>query len=423
MIEVPTYSPRASCGLGFLAEAPGADEIAHQIRRAAEGKNGCALVGKSGWRHERVLGAQTPPIDRWACWHSNTFLFQLPDANGKRNQLGPLLVGAGEARARRDEWRATGEPAISAHWRDKVLAVTALPVEGKWLPPEYWPQLDRLYSEMASAVEDGTLRVLVLYGATALWAVTGTTALKRIGGHLFDLPEWRQGGANGAPLRAIATWHPAFTFHKQTAVTPIFEAIEKAWSELNGTLASYDEPEVILVPETVSELRELLAGAARARLLAIDIETPYFKFGARVRCEPPVINDRARPVNPAGELLTINSVQICADGKTAIVIPFAWDGDPNGLWWRTEADQVEAVRLLLEFLASPGAKCFHHGTFDVQLLRDVLRARLNGRPTDTHLLASAVNPEEPKSLTEVAARWMHVRPWKKLVQREAKEAD
>lgn len=405
-IDVPTYWPREPCGLGFLAEAPGDGEITRHLQRREKGKVGCPLTGNTRWRHEAVI--KEAGADRWRCWHSNVFLFQLPMVGGKNNSIAGILVNSAEIDTLRDAWRDTNEPEIPLRWRERILRVTGGPIQRKWLPPAEWPSLVRLYDEVTCAVSDGTLKVLVLYGETALWAMTGSCDLKRTKGHLFELEDF-------PGLKMIATYHPSASFRQETSIRITAAAVQKAWAEIEGGEAAfYEEPKEILVPETIGEMRgmfeEHLRGAQR---IAVDIETPYVRYAKRERVPPPVISDRARPVNPKGELFTVNSIQFCAD-DTAIYIPFAWREAPNGCWWASESEHLEALELIRGVIEDQKiTKVYQRGTFDLQLLTELLGLMPDGPHLDTLLMASAENPEEEKNLSMLGAKHMNVRPWKR----------
>jgi DNA polymerase len=146
---VPSVPPVAPfCGLAFVGEAPGAEEV-DRLR---------PFVGPSGRVFDALL--RSAGIDRAACWVGNVLSTKLED-----NDL-------------RKEKERRG-PAWGEHWQSNI---------------------SRLHSEL-SAIQP---TVTVALGGTALLALAGTTSVAQFRG------QPRMGTGLFSTFKVFPTWHPAF---------------------------------------------------------------------------------------------------------------------------------------------------------------------------------------------------------------------
>lgn len=394
--RVPSYWPTPCGPLAFLAEAPGDKEIDAEDRARAQGVPGPGpLVGKSGWRHDLICEAVG--LERSKCYHGTVFSFQLPRHNNQNNNLAGITVNLGEYR--RLVADAAQTPPVSTRHRGRLLETTCMPLGGRYLPPQYWPELVRCWEELERLAALGT-RVVVLYGETALWAVLGKTGIKVNRGHVL-----RTGFGD---LQALATYHPAASFKQQTALGLIVEDVGKAFRVATGRQEARTEAKptspaepVVLVPETASELRTALETYVRPHpVRAWDIETTFPGPGVEyeVRC-----------------------VQVCADGRHSIVVPLFWEYDKTRFY--AAADEPLVWALLRAFLTDPAAtNVWHKGQFD----RSALLGEL-GIPAavteDTLLMLHADNPSDPKDLSSGVARWLNAAAWKDAGRKDAGRAE
>lgn len=385
--HVPSYWPPSPGPLAFLVEAPGDKEVDAEERARARGTASLGpLAGKSGWRHELICEAVG--LERSTCYHGHVFSFQLPRHNGKNDNLAGITVNLPEYR----KLAADTAQTASTRYRRRLLETCSMPIGGRYLPPQFWPELVRCWEELDRLAAMGT-RVVVLYGETALWAVLGKSGVKKNRGHILrtgfgrDVP-----GTGFGELLAVATYHPAASFKQQTALALIVEDVQKALSVAQNRPAqrsSFAEP-IVLVPETLKDVEDALNTWVRPfRMRAWDIETTYPREGVEYE---------------------VRSVQVCADGVHAVVVPFFWEYDKTQFYKPQEALAIRA--LLAELLTDPAAtNVWHKGQFD----RSVLLGEL-GIPArvseDTLLMLHADNPSDPKDLSSGAARWLQVAAWK-----------
>lgn len=410
MTVVPSYNPPSPGPLAFLVGAPGDAATAAQDRANAIGGLGYGpLAGRSGWRHDLICEAIG--LDRTECYHGSVFQTQYPRLADRTVNLGEYrrlladlsntqylrpadrTIKLGEYRRLLADLSETPTVATSPTYRSRLRETCAVPVGGRYLPPSHWPELVRCWIELERLAALGT-RVVVLYGETPLWAVLGKTGIKPNRGHVL-----RTGFGD---LLALATYHPGDTFTQQTALALVVEDVRKAWRVATGqkdgrTEANEPRPAepIVLVPETASELRTALETYVKPfpGPAAWDLETPYPHEGVpyEIRC-----------------------IQVCADGRHAIVIPFVWEYDRTR-FYRTE-DEAEVRTILAEYLTNDQPRVFQKGQFDASVLLGEWGVRTTV-DEDTLLMLHADNPSDSKDLSSGCARWLHVSPWKDLGRR------
>lgn len=379
--RVPSFWPPSPGPIAFLADSPSDKAVDAEDRARALGTVGPGpLVGKSGWRHNLILEAIG--LDRSTCYHGYAFSYQLRPDN---------LVGLAEYRRLVADTAQT--QGVSTRYRSRLLQTCSVPLGGKYLPPAHWPELVRCWDELERLAACG-VRVVVLYGDTALWAVLGKTGVKTNRGHIL--------GTGFDPLQALATYHPAASFKQQTALALIVEDVGKAWRVATGqkdgrTEANEPRPAepIVLVPETASELRTALETYVKPfpGPAAWDLETPYPHEGVpyEVRC-----------------------IQVCADGRHAVVVPFVWEYD--GTRFYSSKDEAEVRQIITEYLTNDQPRVFQKGQFDASVLLGEWGVRTTV-DEDTLLMGHADNPADPKDLSSLCARWLNASPWKDLGRR------
>src|SRR3990167_7186100 len=163
--HVPPDLPRKRpCPIAFVAEAPSDEEVA----------TGRPLVGPSGRLFNALLAIAR--IDRRDCLVTNVFDEQAPG-----NEVAAWCAG----RKERDGWPAYDLPPLD---------------KGQWLRPERQTALTRLQAELAAADPN----LIVALGSTALWALTGETAVEPRRGVVGEATRLTPG------RKMLATYHPAF---------------------------------------------------------------------------------------------------------------------------------------------------------------------------------------------------------------------
>lgn len=402
MTRVESWLPDVPLPFGVIAEAPADHEISQAIIAATEGRR-CPgpLVGPSGWRHENALReaarAAGVEIDRRDVAHLNVFDTQLPTVvrNGKptKNCLDPLMTDRVTMQASVAAWIAANrvEPDAGPYVAT-LQTVVRQPLQRRYLAREHWRHLVRLWTEVA-ALRDRGVTWYVLYGATAYWAMTGRDDFAEAKGHIQ--------GCVVEGIHIIPTWHPAFTFHQQSALSTMADHVAKVVRNAMGGEATLGEP-IVWVPETPDELRRLIVEYVAGRPeIAWDAEWSIIKRDTEETDELPRPGSR--------DDLVVTSIQLCADGVNSIVVPFSWR---SGCWWRTAEAQVAVMAMLHELNDSPARNIWHNGlNSDAHVLLSELDILIRV-DEDTLLMAHALNPGAPKGLTDVVGTYLNGNSWK-----------
>lgn len=435
-LSVGSYIPTGEhCSpVGFLAEAPGDHEVAAAVAARASGRPVPGpLVGKSGWRHDKILkelgarlGVSGHSLTRSAMYHGNVFTDQLPHFAGKNNNLKAWLVDKRTNEKQMSDWYEKNYVLVGPYGSLVTPSYSVLPalervlrtsVEGGYLDATYWHHLVRLYDELSRVGPE----YLVLYGGTALWALTARNKIATSRGHIMETFAL---GANGKLIQAVCTYHPANTFRQETNLFKVVIDVEKVFKAAgfgqDGPKAhpARREP-IIWIPETVEELKELMQRYVKGRpYCAWDIETTG-RESNKAEVKRDENGDRVYPQVSDRHWFFITVIQCCADGENAIVVPFVSDTSPNGLYWQDAHEHVEVVKELkrwLERTEGPSAPlCVWQSGANYDL--DVLLEELDIRACcddDTLVMEAAWCPGSSgsKGLSELAAKYIDTGVWK-----------
>lgn len=259
--------------------------------------------------------------------------------------------------------------------------------KGKYLRPEFLPELDRLASELAELRPN----IIVPLGNTACWAVLRATNIGSIRGAVASgHPE---GVAPG--VKTLPTYHPAGVL-RQWAWRPIVVAdLMKALRESRFPEIRRPQRRVLINPtleEVTSWLSSALAkGSPQAPLLcAADTETE------------------------AGQ---ITCISLALSPDEALVIPF-WDKTIPGYSYWSEGEELVVWDLLQRFLEDSRVQLlWQNGLYDFQYLNP-MKIKLHRSTEDTMLLHHSLYPEMQKglgflgSLYTNEASWKLMRRWK-----------
>lgn len=313
---------------------------------------GKPFVGPSGWVLDNLL-AQAG-IDRNACYLTNVFNLRPQPKNDVANLCGPKTTAL------------PGYPPLS---------------NGKYVRMEYAGELSRLYAEIRT--EAPTL--ILAFGATAAWALLGTSGIKKIRG----APLYTSGSAAAAvgSIKVLPTYHPA--------------AVMREWKIRPIVLADlYKAARESEFPEIRRPIREIWVDPTLADLadfdrryidpspdLSVDIETA------------------------AGQLTCIG---FAPDPGHALVVPFIDPTQSDGNYWRSYADERAAWRFVVTQLHRGKAIVGQNFIYDMHYLWRTYGISVPDHADDTMLLHHALQPEMEKSLgflgsvytDEVAWKWM-----------------
>lgn len=246
---------------------------------------------------------------------------------------------------------------------------------GKYLRTEFLPELARLSSELTALRPN----LIVAMGNTALWAILKTQAISRMRGTLHPSPFGK----------VLPTYHPAAIF-RQWDLRPIVVA-DMLKAEREKEFPEIRRPNRTLwIEPTVQDIgRFITEHASKAKALAVDIET---KLGQ------------------------ITEIGFATSPSLALVIPFAINGYPGRSYWRTEAEEIDAWKLVRHLLTLPQPKIFQNGLYDLQYLRR-MGFYVRNCDEDTMIMHHALHPEMNKGLGFMGSYLTNEPSWKMMRQR------
>jgi uracil-DNA glycosylase len=305
-------------------------------------------------------------------------------ANGKTLDLLLATVGI-----RRDEVLLTSVFAmrpsessndISLFCGPKVGAVANLPalVAGKYVRAEFQVELDRLYTELTEASPN----VVVTMGSAALWALAGTTGLKKArGAPLISLGP----AARTLPALKLLPTYPPSSVNREWKLRPIVMAdLAKAKREAEFPEIRRPRREFWLHP-TIDDLHEFearfISGGAP---LSTDIETA----SGQVTC-----------------------IGFAPSPDIALVVPFTDAMQPDGNYWRTLREEKQAWRFVKR-LCETHPHIGQNFLYDSNYLWKVYGIRCFGMEDDTMLLHHALQPEMEKGLGFLGSVYTNEPAWK-----------
>lgn len=254
--------------------------------------------------------------------------------------------------------------------------------------PEKWAAaLQRLAGELADARPD----VIVPLGGTALRAFTGSDQIMQARG----APTAATQVAPGTKL--VPTVHPAFVLRawKWYGVA-VADFIRAAAEADRGPELFLPSRELWLSP-TLADLEEFTRHIVASDLLSVDIETGW------------------------GQMTCIG---FAPSVERAIVVPFVDLRRNNRSYWTSEADEVRALLVVKEWLASPVPKLGQNfAGYDWMWLRYRYGLEVNNLQHDTRLLHHALYPELPKDLAFLGASYTDQGPWKMMKPKRGDKRD
>lgn len=252
--------------------------------------------------------------------------------------------------------------------------------QGKYLRPEFFPEIERLRVELDSVRPNLTIAL----GNVACWALLGSAGITTLRGSVAE--------STLVPgLKVLPTYHPAAVLRNWAWRPIVLADMLKAKREL-------EFPEIrrprraVLVNPTLDEIDEWIVRHRFAPSLAVDTET-------------------AR-----GQIDMIGF----ADGQShALVVPF-FNHSTFANYWPDAASEVAARKRVQVLLGNDSPKIFQNGLYDLQyLLREGYTLR--NVAEDTMLLHHALFPELPKGLGFLGSVYCNEGSWKLLNRRRSDE--
>lgn len=260
--------------------------------------------------------------------------------------------------------------------RDEGIRDYPALTKSKYLRREYIPHLESL----ADRILELDPYLVVCLGNTPLWALAGTTGISKLRGTT------RLSTHTAIGYKILPTFHPAAVIRQWELRPTTLVDLMKAKRELAFPEIRRPKREIWIEP-TIEDIHAFIRDAVRGTpLLSVDIET-------------------------AGSQVT--SVGFAPRDDLALVVPFLDERGKDRSYWRTDADEREAWRLLAGVLGDRTIpKVFQNGLYDISFLWRAMGIRVYGAQHDTMLAHHALQPESLKSLGFLGSIYCDEGAWK-----------
>ncbi len=260
--------------------------------------------------------------------------------------------------------------------------------KSKYVIAKHEPEFNRLIDELTTIDPN----IVICLGNTALWEITGHTAITKYRGTTLSSTHTIAG------FKLIPTYHPAAILRQWENRPTLVADLIKAKKE--STHADIRRPQrAIHIEPSLDDIAQFFATHCRGcEILSVDIETA----GSRVTC-----------------------IGFAPRADLAIVIPFDDKRSATGSYWPSGADEARAWRLITDILHDPTIpKLFQNGMYDIAFLYRAYGIRTFGAAEDTMLLHHALQPEALKGLGYLGsiysneAAWKHMRVKHETIKRD-----
>ena len=171
-------------------------------------------------------------------------------------------------------------------------------------------------------------------------------------------------------------------------------AVADAMKAVNESKTSelVQKQRTIYVPETLTELKDLVKSKLQGNLLCFDIET--------------------KPTQ-------ITCIGYACNDTEAVVIPFYDPSKPERSYWNIQ-DELEVWKIVAELQARSTKKLTQNGLYDMQYLWRVMGIPTHGEIEDTMMLHHSLYPEMEKSLGFLGSLYTNQSAWKQMRPRGTK---
>lgn len=343
-LRVPGIGPR-DARVMLVGEAPGFEEEL----------SGVPFVGSSGQELNRMLREAGLP-SRESCYITNVSKYRPPD-----NEMGEWLVEQKVGKPTK-----TGKPSKAGKkWADQGFQV----VNGKWAHPHVVAGR----AELLADIEEIKPELIIGFGNTPLWALTGNWGISMWRGSELVLP----GGEHFVP-----TLHPA--------------AILRNWQQR---------------PQVIHDLKQRCAKRLKHGFI-----TPTFDFNIQPNFEEVMDCINHLEGDVVGDIETANGYTICLglawSATQAICIPFR---GPDGPYWSIdEANEIiQALKLRRGQITWIG----QNFNYDDQYLEEDFGVRL-GVDFDTYVAQSVLYPGVERKLGYLSSMYCE---WHQYWKDDAKD--
>lgn len=278
-MSVPPVGP-VPARIMLVGEAPGEQEV---LRREP-------FVGASGAELNRML--HEAGILRSECFITNVCRERPPDND----------ISAWMPKAKKD------------------ITPDMVSVRGRWVKPVIAEGVDLLMRELAMVQPN----IIVAFGNTPLWALTGKIGIKNWRGSLLTTD-------GEPPVKVIPAYHPAYILRDWSARAITVQDLRRVKAEMDSAVVDPPEYSFVIRPDYAQTMEYLHALKARLDagplVLSVDIETR------------------------AGHIACLG---IATDTKSAFCIPFMCVEREDGYW--SEDEEVAVVGLLARVLCHPNSQ-------------------------------------------------------------------
>lgn len=326
-------------GIMIIGEAWGEEETLQ----------GRPFVGPAGWLLNTML--RMVGINRDDCFMTNVFNVQPHPTNDVSNLCGPKTEGI------------PGLPALS---------------NGKYVRAQYASELARLYQEIASARPT----LIICLGATAAWAVSGVSSIKKIRGTTFysSVPQI------DPPIKCICTYHPV-AINREYSLRPVGLAdLTKAAYESRFPDVRRPQRFIHIEPNYDDLLvfqREFIDPSPE---LSIDIET---------------------------ERDQITCIGFAPTENRALVVPIFDNTKPGRSYWSSLAEEQAVWHWIKAMCEQPKAVIVGQNfLYDMHFLWRRYGISVPSMSDDTMLLHHALQPEMEKGLGFLGSVYTDEQSWK-----------
>lgn len=336
--------------IAIVGEAWGADEA--QI--------GLPFVGSSGRELNRML--EEAGIERSQCHVTNVFNLQ-PKGAFRDNDIENLCVPKAESRVPMPEMS-----------------------KGKYLADQYWPEVVRLYDELRKWQPN----LVICLGNTAVWALTGTSGIRKIRGTVTAATK---GGPGVVGLKLLPTYHPSAVLRDWSLRSVVVVDLMKAARQSHYPDIRRPRRELWIEP-LISHIKlfyehYVLKNCSK---LSVDIETA----GAD----------------------QITCVGFAPSPERAIIIPFVDNRKADGSYWPTPELEKEAWGWVARYMMHPEVANINivgqNFLYDINWLWTKVGITPVGFNADTMLKHHAYNPELEKGLGFLGSVYTEEPAWKTM---------
>lgn len=317
--------------------------------------DGRPLVGPSGRVFNQLLRCAN--IDRKDCLVTNVFDTQAPENDVLK-------------------WTASKSEAIAAGW----------PLEFDYADRYFEPRFrERAFERLARELDSCRPAVIVPLGATALWALTGHTAISVARGAVDRATRVAPPGT-----KILPTFHPAHVLRQWKFFHIAMADIMKAAAETAlGNKISYTERHIWIEPSLKDLANFATFHLSKCALLSVDIETM-----------------------PSTRQITC--IGFAPSAATALVVPFVDWRKPSRSYWADPREELAAWTWVEAQLQADMPKLMQNGTYDWYWLLARMGIGVRNYCEDTRLLHHSLYPEMPKDLAFMGATYAQAGPWKRM---------